>query len=838
MRYLRHPRVVLLLVLAGAVAGCQGIERSGLSPDVRRGLARGREQAVEWIMEGRSEGEVAAEVAVALGYLERLRLGLGSPFRLMDYALRDPRLSDSTRVAVAWSLLARTLDGEAYEIDPVVLDGVDAAGAGARPGLGQYHLRLIEGAVEEARDPRSGELAVRLAYSLAAAEASVSERAPMLAAQVAALLRDRKLARLDALRLLRAAQAARMDPVWLVPAWRAGRLFEVEKPPMTPLALEAEREALELAPRLAEALRSLSVRLAGAETPPPAAPASVAPLLGWGAAQKLVALADTLNMPPETPVVVAVGVYRRELLERPRLAEAERAARQRFLERATSGERLAAEHVLLLQRRPDAATRASLARGLLSAAVALRAYAQEEVWFPGFPAPSTTELQERFGLAAIEFDRSVPAAWRPYYRRMLAQAIADLQRVLPSLTLRGLRVRFGERNQGVALAVHDPNTRTIYLPPLTGAGTIAHEIAHDLDWQVAWRRYRVRGDYGTDRAVRGRRADRLAVSLRGLTSASLLPPEPGSKRPLSHAHRPAEVFARSLDWFVVVSLAREGRMNGYLSSVQDDMLTGYGTVRPPDVTGTAGAALVGILDEVAPLYAETRDWFLKSYGPGRALTPYDLIRHVLEAPIPEDPDSLAGGEATNPLELPGNEVLMQRFAAIERARDGAFAAIDAWICKTPGAAYDGRLETLRRRLVTLAAGARARGIALAYATRLAGDEGRAWMWGAFYGAPWSPAAIDSVTAEHLSAVAERARAVAEVEITAETPGFDLTIAPRHCAASPLLPVAASLNLLQGAPGPDRAARPVEVRSLSSSALPTSAARPGAQATPQRVALPH
>src|SRR5690242_8406552 len=40
--------------------------------------------------------------SVALGYLERLRLGLGSPFRLVDFALDDPRLDDSTRTRLAW----------------------------------------------------------------------------------------------------------------------------------------------------------------------------------------------------------------------------------------------------------------------------------------------------------------------------------------------------------------------------------------------------------------------------------------------------------------------------------------------------------------------------------------------------------------------------------------------------------------------------------------------------------------------------------------------------------------------------------------------------------------
>src|SRR5690606_31323708 len=166
--------------------------------------------------------------------------------------------------------------------------------------------------------------------------------------------------------------------------------------------------------------------------------------------------------------------------------------------------------------------------------------------------------------------------------------------------------------------------------PATGAGTLAHEIAHDLDWQAALKRYRVRGDYATDRATR-RRTDRLAASVQGLSRATLLAPEPGDPTPPLHARRPAEVFARSIDWFVVVSLAREGRINGYLSSVQDDVITGYGTVTPPDVTGTAGAALIAILDEVAPVHPETRERYLHAYGPARAPTAYDLVRRVLEA---------------------------------------------------------------------------------------------------------------------------------------------------------------------------------------------------------------
>ena len=42
----------------------------------------------------------------------------------------------------------------------------------SRPGIGRRHLELIESAITEARDPRRGELAVRLAYAFAAAEAA------------------------------------------------------------------------------------------------------------------------------------------------------------------------------------------------------------------------------------------------------------------------------------------------------------------------------------------------------------------------------------------------------------------------------------------------------------------------------------------------------------------------------------------------------------------------------------------------------------------------------------------------------------------------------------------
>lgn len=792
---------LVLVVLSSAFLACQRMDRDGLGPDLERGLAGGRAFATQLAVEARTDPEVSPATAVALGYLERLRLGLGSPFRLIDHALRDPRLADSVRVRLGWALLARTLDGDAYDVDPAALARAAVAGTRPTPVIGRAHAELISSAIREARDPRGGELAVRLAYALAAAEGSVGSRGAMLAAQAAALYRDRELARRDALELLRAAEAERSDPLALLSAWRAERRFSVEAPSLRPLPAASEQEAMELAPRLAAAIRSLAPRL-GANDGSPAR--MVAAAIGgrgesasfrrrssWltpNAAAALAAVADSFNAPPQAPIVVAVDMYRRELV--PPTADAPGSdLRRGFAERARNEERFAAEYALLMA--GDSTASVVGAMTALAAAVGMRTHAQEEVWFPGFGGPSRRELEERFGLASITFADDVPAAWRPYYRRMLEQALSDLNRVLPSLSVRGLRVHFGQSDRrGGTLALHDPTRRTIYLPPATGSGTIAHEVAHDLDWQVALQRYRVRGDYATDRATRGQR-DRLAVSLRGLTTASLLAPEPGDRTPPEHSRRPAEVFARNVDWFVVVALASEGRMNGYLSSVQDDVLTGYGTVTPPDVTGAAGAALIAILDEVAPVHPETREMYLIGYGPNRALTPYDLVRRVVEANMPGHEPTVryvrrTVAEDGDALRLKAASDAATWFAHLERARDAAFATIEAWGCRAPGASYDRHLEAARRRLVAEAVGARARGVALEYSELLAGSAGRRWVARELYGPPWPTAQVDEATVEVLAELVARVRALDQSQPPSVSRGFNLAAAHGYCADAPLL----------------------------------------------------
>jgi hypothetical protein len=719
------------MVVATLVAGCVPREETRFAADVERELERGREYAAQ-VASARSLPAPADRIGA--GYLERHRLGLGSPFRLMEYALQDPRLEPAERDLIGWALLAATLDGAGHRVDPRALVPGDPAAA-AR------HLELIEGTILGAPNADGGVLAVRLAYAMAQAEASVPSGLPGRVAQGAALVRDRAVSREDARRLLRAA-GREVDPLSLVMVWRVERRFMVEAPAILTAGSPMEREAIALAPRLLEGVRAIGDRpRVGPVVPTPEA--RQIPILSRSAATQLATEAAFYDYPPQTPIVVALGAFQGSS---PRTGS----ARDDFFTRAVNEERLAAEYALLYHR--DAVD-SSARLGVLAASVAMRAYAQERPWFPGFEGPARRDLEERFGLVAIEFPETVPAHWRPYYRKMLEASLSDMRKVLPSLDVRGLRIRIQHRDGSPGtLAVHDPRTRTIYLPAATGAGTIAHEIAHDLDWQTALRRYNVRGDYATDRAVR-ESDGRLARVMLGLSAASITPSSVGHTEH-SHATRPAEVFARSVDWFTAVTLARDGRLNGYLSSVQDDMLTGYGTVNPPDVTGAAGQALIALLDEVAPVYPETRRWFLQSYGQLRSPTAFDLARRILEAPLdgddaPEilgtdwtrtfredDPDGEDGDDAEE-VDVEREESLVRlqpalmRLAVVLRQLDHLESARDMLLGLLVGSCGTVRREDAvagpRRDLVVMAAAARARGLALGVATELAGPEGRRWV---------------------------------------------------------------------------------------------------------------
>src|SRR4051812_15333999 len=116
----------LLVVLVAAVSwaiATRGTRRVPMTREVAREMRAGAEFArmIEHTTSASPAESISVADAVALGYLERLRLGLGSPFRLIAFALADPMLPDSLRHLVAYAVLQRTLDGNPYHAPPAAL---------------------------------------------------------------------------------------------------------------------------------------------------------------------------------------------------------------------------------------------------------------------------------------------------------------------------------------------------------------------------------------------------------------------------------------------------------------------------------------------------------------------------------------------------------------------------------------------------------------------------------------------------------------------------------------------------------------------------------------------
>jgi len=200
--------LVFAIALTWAIA-TRGSRRVPMTREVAREMHAGAEFALAVEHLATSAESLSVTDGVALGYLERLRLGLSSPFRLIDFALADRALPDSVRHLVAYALLQRTLDGDSYH-SPVPALGLVGAIDELPTELAKQHVALIENVIAKASDPRAGELTVREAYRIAAAAGSVGRRAPWLSTQAAALARDRALARADVVKLL---AMARRNPV-------------------------------------------------------------------------------------------------------------------------------------------------------------------------------------------------------------------------------------------------------------------------------------------------------------------------------------------------------------------------------------------------------------------------------------------------------------------------------------------------------------------------------------------------------------------------------------------------------------------------------------------------
>ncbi len=288
-----------------------------------------------------------------------------------------------------------------------------------------------------------------------------------------------------------------MSRVAIIRMWRDGRKFEVERPVIVPLSSRSERDAVESLPALVARIEGVAGSInPHAETARNVYGQTVERTRGDALPGRMASIAATRDQPPLAPIMIAVRGY--SGLIRHVDGSLERLWRQRFVERVSNEETLAAEYALLTARSRAAIPEADAA--ILTAAVALRPFAQERAWLPGDYAPSTRELQARFGVA-VTYDGTTRQGWRPFLQRTLETALMDMRRVLPGFDPRGLNIHFGITPLGDrALALHDPIRRMVYFPPASHSGVMAHEFAHDLDWQAARREYGGTGWYRTDHA--------------------------------------------------------------------------------------------------------------------------------------------------------------------------------------------------------------------------------------------------------------------------------------------------------------------------------------------------
>ena len=615
--------VFAISVIAGTGAWVTRVANSTREREIVRdaNLGLAFADSLEEALANRQTGAISVAEVTASLYLERLRLGLGSPFRLIDQVLRDPALKPVGSTELAEAMLARTMMGDAYWPRPAALE---LAYFGASRGLGAQHQAIIDSVVASHPDPRIGELAIRLAYRLASASGALSRRAPEIATAAAAQARDRILAMRDARALFAAADRDGMSRVTLLKVWRGSRRFEVEQPVIVPLSARAERNAIESLPALVSRIEGVTGSITPfAETARNLHGQAVERRRGDVLPVRMAWIAGTRDQPPLAPVLIAVRSYSGSI----RIGDGtlDRLSRLRFVERVSNEETLAAEYALLASRSQTPVPEADAA--ILTAAVGLRPFAQERAWLPGDYAPTPRDLQSRFGVA-VTYDATTRTTWRPFLQRTLEAAILDMRRVLPGFDPRGLRVHFGTSPLGDrALALHDPIRRTVYFPPSSHSGVMAHEFAHDLDWQAARREYGGTGWYRTDHALR-QSVDQLAGALRQMASATR-----ADSLPMTGVARPTEVLARNVDWFISASLAREGRINGHLSAAQDPILTGFASAITPEAARDGGSATLRALDGLTSVPAPTRTWFSELFGAERRMTVHEAVRRVLEAPL-------------------------------------------------------------------------------------------------------------------------------------------------------------------------------------------------------------
>jgi len=567
------------------IAGVRLTDRADSRREVRSALDDGGRFADSLVTSARAlpTARISFPAALAIGYLARAELGLGSPFRLVDLARTDPRLPVAWRPRVAHGILARLArDSASMRPDREALNVALVVDSGA----GRALLQLVDSVMEFEGDSPLALNAVRIAAAQASAGGIVRQGVVPLLDAAALLAFDRVRARRDLQRAIMAASRRDGDLLQLVALWRAERRLSVERPLLAEPAPSSRRIATRVPMLLA------AITAAARTRDSVAIPGSVA-AMPQNAARALSMLVSIRQRPPQPQVRLAVLDARVVAVER---QVALSPPITRMLEGATNEETLV---ITLANAAGDSVQAPMVAAATLLAAQGMRTLAQEAAFHPGTVALRPEQVVARLGLASLTFGKDVPAAWQPFYAREFAAAVDAVSEVFPRASFPGLHVHIGDTVLSGALAMHDPRTRTLTLPLATGFGAVGHELMHDLDWQAARTYANRRGTYATDNAVRVSRTQPIAANLARL--AEFVPASIVSNAYNTEARRPAELLARGADWFLASALARHGRVNGALSAVQDSWIRGYASASGPAAFGDHAAALAALFDAMPTL---------------------------------------------------------------------------------------------------------------------------------------------------------------------------------------------------------------------------------------------
>lgn len=585
-----------VLLVAGLItltfAGIRLTDRADARRAVWHGLADGARFAdsLSTFAHATPVPQVPFPAAIALQYFARAQVGLGSPFRLVDLARTDPRLPTAWRPRVANGILARLQrDSLAMRALPNALNIALVRDSGA----GRALLHAVDSVMAGEGDSPLALEAFRIASAQASARGLLRPGAVPLIDAAALLAYDRVRARRDLDRAITAASRGDGDLLQVVASWRGERRFSVERPLLGEAAPSPQRVALRVPAMLSAIEQALQERDSVTVASPRFAMAP-APLPA-NAARALSLLISVRTRPPQPQVRLSVLDARIVAVDRNAV---QATAVTRMLLSATNEETLV---MTLAGVSADSALAPIAAAATLLAAQGMRTLAQEAAFHPGSLALKPQQVAERLGLASLTFGRDVPAAWRPFYAREFATAVDAVREVFPRASFIGLNVRIGDTVVSGALAVHDPRSRTLTLPLATGFGAVGHELMHDLDWQAARDYVGRTGTYATDNALRGRGLRKQPIAAPLARLAEFVPASAVSNAYNTEARRPAELLARGADWFLATALARQGRVNGVLSAVQDGWIRGYASAAGPAAFADHSAALAALFDAMPTL---------------------------------------------------------------------------------------------------------------------------------------------------------------------------------------------------------------------------------------------